>query len=840
MGHDVGRPASHRPVAGQRRLPPVRLDAPPTWRCGSGSPPRPPAAGWTSCSTGRQPVGLVGRPAAAARVVTGSIWTRCPTGELRRAARRRLLLRRARCSCGSGARAGRRPLGDRQLRRRGGCPVRARLRRVAADRRGAAADAGPGADRRRRRHPGRRAWRPPGTTRTRIGPDDERLAPHRRLRRAARRAGPGLSTWRARSASPSAIWPHGRWRFDFRGEANHAGTTRLDDRRDPMLALCRGRPGRPRRRPARRCASPPSGKVRRRAQRRQRDPLPGHAAGWTPAAADAATSGPWSPSVDGGRRPPRRQRRRSRSPPVVEFDPALRDRRAPARARRRPGAPHRRRTRRRHPRRAGIPTAMLFVRNPTGVSHSPAEHAEEATALAGVSALAAVLEELAAVTAGTRARLRAGYAAAPGCRPPARHRRRGRRRGRPHRRGRAGRAAPGGAERLRGLVLPGLANAHSHAFHRALRGATQIGGGTFWTWREHMYAVAARLDPGHATSRWPARRTPRWRSPASPRSASSTTCTTRPAARRTPTRTPWARRWSQAAAEAGHPDHPARHLLPLRRLRRGRRDRRSAPVLRRRRRTAGPSAVAALQGRRRRRPGRRRCRDPLGPGRARRPAGGRRRAGPTRRARRCTSHVSEQPAENEACLAAYGVHAHPRCSPTTASSARAPPPCTPPTSPTRTSRCSAAPARRSACAPPPSATSPTASARPSRCRRAGSPLSPRRPTATPSSTCSRRRAPGAQRAAGHRQRGHWTRPHCSTPPPGAGHASLGRPDAGHLDTGARRRPGRGAARLRPDRRRAPLRRAVERVVFAATAADVTDVVVVRTPGRRRRPAPAAG
>ena len=33
----------------------------------------------------------------------------------------------------------------------------------------------------------------------------------------------------------SAIWPHSRWRFDFAGEANHAGTTRLDDRRDPML-----------------------------------------------------------------------------------------------------------------------------------------------------------------------------------------------------------------------------------------------------------------------------------------------------------------------------------------------------------------------------------------------------------------------------------------------------------------------------------------------------------------------------------------------------------------------------------------------------------------------------
>ena len=54
---------------------------------------------------------------------------------------------------------------------------------------------------------------------------------------------------------------------------------------------------------------------------------------------------------------------------------------------------------------------------------------------------------------------------------------------------------PAGAERLTGLTLPGFANAHSHAFHRALRGVTQAGRGTFWTWRERMYEVAARLDP---------------------------------------------------------------------------------------------------------------------------------------------------------------------------------------------------------------------------------------------------------------------------------------------------------------------------------------------------------
>ena len=51
------------------------------------------------------------------------------------------------------------------------------------------------------------------------------------------------------------------------------------------------------------------------------------------------------------------------------------------------------------------------------------------------------------------------------------------------------------AERLAGLTIPGLANCHSHAFHRALRGRTQRAEGTFWTWRQQMYAAAARLDP---------------------------------------------------------------------------------------------------------------------------------------------------------------------------------------------------------------------------------------------------------------------------------------------------------------------------------------------------------
>lgn len=62
---------------------------------------------------------------------------------------------------------------------------------------------------------------------------------------------------------------------------------------------------------------------------------------------------------------------------------------------------------------------------------------------------------------------------------------------------------PPEAVRLAGLTLPGLANAHSHAFHRALRGLTQAGHGSFWTWRRRMYELASALDPDryHALAR---------------------------------------------------------------------------------------------------------------------------------------------------------------------------------------------------------------------------------------------------------------------------------------------------------------------------------------------------
>lgn len=56
-------------------------------------------------------------------------------------------------------------------------------------------------------------------------------------------------------------------------------------------------------------------------------------------------------------------------------------------------------------------------------------------------------------------------------------------------------SATSGARRLRGVVLPGLVNAHSHAFHRLLRGRTHALGGDFWLWRERMYEIAETLTP---------------------------------------------------------------------------------------------------------------------------------------------------------------------------------------------------------------------------------------------------------------------------------------------------------------------------------------------------------
>ncbi|MFF4774941.1 allantoate amidohydrolase [Microtetraspora fusca] len=204
------------------------------------------------------------------------------------------------------------------------------------------------------------------------------------------------------------IWPHGRWRFDFQGEANHAGTTALADRDDPMLAYARAVLD-ARAAAERHDALATFGKVR--VEPGSANAVPSRVSAWLDArgadeervrrlVAELAASGPGAADVAC----------ESWTPEVV-FDASLRDRVAAVAsaalastdftpgsgsyatsgvAAVPTGAGHDAGVLAV----AGVPTAMLFVRNPTGVSHSPREFAEPADCHAGVVALAAVLEDL--------------------------------------------------------------------------------------------------------------------------------------------------------------------------------------------------------------------------------------------------------------------------------------------------------------------------------------------------------------------------------------------------------------------------------------------------------------
>ena len=236
-----------------------------------------------------------------------------------------------------------------------------------------------------------------------IGPDPERLARISAFVELHVEQGRALDQRDAPVGLASAIWPHGRWRFDFRGEANHAGTTRLEDRHDPMLTYANTvLAARKKARLAGALAT--FGKVR--VEPNGVNAIASLVRGWLDSrAADEATLAEVVAAIEQTAR--ERGTRdgvevtvvRESFTPVVEFAHDLRDRLAtlltgdgehagvpvlPT------GAGHD----------AGIlseavPTAMLFVRNPTGVSHSPAESAAEDDCLAGVIALADVLEGLA-------------------------------------------------------------------------------------------------------------------------------------------------------------------------------------------------------------------------------------------------------------------------------------------------------------------------------------------------------------------------------------------------------------------------------------------------------------
>ncbi|MBO4161789.1 allantoate amidohydrolase [Micromonospora antibiotica] len=197
-------------------------------------------------------------------------------------------------------------------------------------------------------------------------------------------------------AVASAIWPHGRWRFELRGEGNHAGTTRMADRRDPMLTfaftvLAANKEARLR------GAHATVGRVA--VEPNATNAIPSTVTGWLDArAAEPDTLDGLVEAVQA--KAAERSRRdgteltvtRESATPLVTFDGGLADRLAGLLAA--PvlptGAGHDAGVLAAH-----LPTAMLFVRNPTGVSHSPAEAATDDDCAAGVVALARVLEELA-------------------------------------------------------------------------------------------------------------------------------------------------------------------------------------------------------------------------------------------------------------------------------------------------------------------------------------------------------------------------------------------------------------------------------------------------------------
>lgn len=234
-----------------------------------------------------------------------------------------------------------------------------------------------------------------------IGPDPERLSRIGAFVELHVEQGRALDLSGDRVGIASAIWPHGRWRFDFRGEANHAGTTRLVDRRDPMLPYAETVLA-ARREAQLAGAVATFGKIA--VEPNGVNAIPSLVRGWLDSrAADQASLDTVVTGIEKAAREYAEAQGveldivRESFTPVIEFEHALRDElarilgkeadlRVPVLG---TGAGHD----------AGIlsgtvPTAMLFVRNPTGVSHSPAEYAAEDDCVAGVTALADVLEGL--------------------------------------------------------------------------------------------------------------------------------------------------------------------------------------------------------------------------------------------------------------------------------------------------------------------------------------------------------------------------------------------------------------------------------------------------------------
>jgi len=221
-----------------------------------------------------------------------------------------------------------------------------------------------------------------------LGRDDETLARVGAFVELHVEQGRALVQGSAAVGVASGIRAHGRWRLDLYGQANHAGTTRLADRDDPMLRLAAAVLA-ARESADRHAALATIGKVN--VEPGGTNAIPSLVRAWLDArgeneadvravvAAVAAAAGAgaseesWSPEVVFG------QPLQHRIAGLLGGAPVLAT-----------GAGHDAGVLAG----AGVPAAMLFVRNPTGVSHSPAEHADVDDCLAGIEALTTVIADL--------------------------------------------------------------------------------------------------------------------------------------------------------------------------------------------------------------------------------------------------------------------------------------------------------------------------------------------------------------------------------------------------------------------------------------------------------------
>ncbi|MDH2902326.1 MAG: allantoate amidohydrolase [Actinomycetota bacterium] len=227
-----------------------------------------------------------------------------------------------------------------------------------------------------------------GRHKDQIGPDPEALRRIGAFVELHIEQGRGLVHTGHAVAVASSIWPHGRWRLDLEGEANHAGTTRLDDRRDPMLALADVVTTARHSAHHHGCVAT-IGKVTLTPN--AVNAIPSRVTAWLDARGpdeDSVRAVVSDVSAAGG------GALEESWTTDTAFDANLRDR-----VQRVLGGVPILTTGAGHDAgilaAAGVPTAMLFVRNPTGVSHSPAEYAERADCLAGVDALREVIADLA-------------------------------------------------------------------------------------------------------------------------------------------------------------------------------------------------------------------------------------------------------------------------------------------------------------------------------------------------------------------------------------------------------------------------------------------------------------